>query len=434
MTSLVGGPTCPIPLDRYPVITLAHGGGGRLMNDLIGKMFFTAFDNEYLATRHDAAMLPRSGHRLAMTTDSYVVRPLVFPGGDIGCLGVYGTANDLAMAGAVPRYLSLGLILEEGLPMETLWGVVRSIQGAAIEAGVQIVTGDTKVVEHGKGDGIYLNTAGVGIVEHDLGISPRSVRPGDVVIVSGDIGRHGIAIMAEREGLEFETRIESDCGSVVSSVLALVRSGVEVHCLRDLTRGGLAAALHEIGSTSETTIELSEEAVPSLEDVRGACEMLGLDPLHVACEGRFIAMVPESDAGRAVEVLRAQAMSAEAVVIGRVGAQESAPVLLQTPFGIRRVVDIPSGEQQPRICWAPTGREWKRRLPRASRRRWFTERERSGCFEPRPPTRSARCTRRGPPRYRLPLVPPRRWHDCRPSAAHRPGWRPDDRRRREWSR
>jgi hydrogenase expression/formation protein HypE len=350
MTSISDGPTCPIPLDRYPVVTLAHGGGGRLMNDLIARMFFTAFDNEYLATRHDAAILPEPGHRVAMTTDSYVVRPLVFPGGDIGCLGVYGTANDLAMAGAVPRYLSLGLILEEGLPMEMLWGVVQSIQGAACEAGVQIVTGDTKVVEHGKGDGIYLNTAGVGIVEHDLDIGPRAVRPGDVVIVSGDIGRHGIAIMAERDGLEFKTRLESDCGSVVAPVLALVRAGVEVHCLRDLTRGGLAAALHEIGSTSETTIELSEEAVPALEDVRGACEMLGLDPLHVACEGRFIAVVPADDADRALGVLRTQAMSAEAVVIGRAGARETAPVVLQTPFGVRRVVDIPSGEQLPRIC------------------------------------------------------------------------------------
>ncbi|MBM3890807.1 MAG: hydrogenase expression/formation protein HypE, partial [Verrucomicrobia bacterium] len=255
-------PACPIPISNYPNVMLAHGGGGRLMHQLIEKMLVPAFGNALLDARHDGAVLQIGDARLAFTTDSYVVRPLFFPGGDIGQLAVHGTVNDLAMCGARPLYLSAGFIIEEGLPMETLWRIVQSMRQAADAAGVQLVTGDTKVVDKGKGDGIFINTAGIGVVEHDCVIAPKSVQAGDCLLVNGDLGRHGIAIMAVREGLQFETTIESDSAALAGIVQELLRAGIEVHCLRDLTRGGLASALNEIAETANVGIAIDESAIP----------------------------------------------------------------------------------------------------------------------------------------------------------------------------
>ncbi len=342
--------TCPIPIQQYPAVVMAHGGGGRLMHQLIEKMFVATFGGDNLRTRHDSARLQLPTARLAFTTDSYVVRPLFFPGGDIGKLAVYGTVNDLAMSGARPLYLSLGMILEEGLPMETLWQVVLSIREAAQATGVQIVTGDTKVVDRGKGDGVFLNTSGVGVIEHDLLIAPQSVRTSDAVILSGDIGRHGIAVMAVREGLEFESAIESDCAPLAEPVLALIEAGIEVHCLRDLTRGGLASAVVEIAESAQVGIQLEESHIPVREDVRGACEILGFDPLYVANEGRFVAFVPGAQADKAVELLRRFEVCAGAQVVGEVTVSPRGTVVLRSVIGTSRVVDMLSGEQLPRIC------------------------------------------------------------------------------------
>src|SRR5690606_21995443 len=264
---------------------------------------------------------------------------------DIGTLAVNGTVNDLAMCGARPLYLSAGFILEEGLPMETLWRVVLSMRQAADAAGVTVVTGDTKVVDRGKGDGIFINTAGIGVIEHDVRLGPASVRPGDVIILNGDLGRHGMAIMAAREGLTFESDIESDCAPLAAPVLALLDARVEVRCLRDLTRGGLASSLVEIATTSGLQIQVRESDIPVREDVRGACEILGLDPMYVANEGRFVAFVAPQDAGRALDIL-----GPEAVAIGEVQEERSGLVTLQSAIGANRIVDMLSGEQLPRIC------------------------------------------------------------------------------------
>jgi hydrogenase expression/formation protein HypE len=342
--------SCPIPIQQYPRVLMAHGGGGKLMHQLIEQIFAATFVPPANA-RHDAAALDLAGGRIAFTTDSYVINPLFFPGGDIGSLAVHGTVNDLAMSGARPRYLSAGFILEEGLPMETLWRVVQSMQRAAENVGVQIVTGDTKVVDRGKGDGIFINTAGVGEIQSNREISPQSVQPGDVLLLSGDLGRHAIAIMALREGLEFETTIESDSAPVVEPVLALLDAGIEVHCLRDLTRGGLASALNEIAMSAKMAIAIEEAAIPVSEDVRGACEILGLDPLYVANEGRFVAFVPAEQGDRALEIL--QQFHAEATAIGRVSENSDRAmglVTMQSQIGARRILDMLSGEQLPRIC------------------------------------------------------------------------------------
>lgn len=344
------GSTCPIPISQYPQVLLAHGGGGALMHQLIERMFLPAFGGAHLQSRHDGARLDISGARLAFTTDSYVVRPLFFPGGDIGALAINGTANDLAMCGARPLYLSAGLILEEGLPMETLWRVVQSMKRAADEAGVTLVTGDTKVVDRGKGDGVFINTAGIGAVEHDRVIAPSNVRAGDVVILSGDIGRHGMAIMAAREGLQFESAIESDCAPLARPVLALLEAGIDVHCLRDLTRGGLASALVEIAEASGLHVRIEERAIAVREDVRGACEILGFDPLYVANEGRFVAFVAPADADRALAVLRADLLTNDAATIGAVADSPARLVTMKSRIGATRVVDLLSGEQLPRIC------------------------------------------------------------------------------------
>jgi hydrogenase expression/formation protein HypE len=342
--------SCPIPIEQYPHIMLAHGGGGRLSHQLIEKLFLPAFGNPALEARHDGALIELPSRRLAFTTDSYVVQPLFFPGGDIGSLAVNGTVNDLAMCGARPLYLSVGFILEEGLPTETLWRVVQSMKRTADRAGVQIVAGDTKVVDRGKGDGIFINTAGVGCVESNRPVSPAHVMQGDVVILSGDIGRHGIAIMAVREGLEFETTLESDCTALSGIVLDLLADDIEVHCLRDLTRGGMASALIEIAEAAQVQIEIEEAAVPVIENVRGACEILGFDPIYLANEGRFIAFVPPSDAERTLQRMRAHFSGESACIIGSATPGNPGLVTMRSQIGTTRVVDMISGEQLPRIC------------------------------------------------------------------------------------
>jgi hydrogenase expression/formation protein HypE len=320
------------------------------MQQLIEKMFLPAFRNPALDAAHDGAQLEANGCRLAFTTDSYVVRPLFFPGGDIGSLAVNGTVNDLAMCGAQPRWLSAGFIIEEGLPMETLWRIVDSMRAAAGSAKVEFVTGDTKVVDKGKGDGLYINTAGIGVVEPSRDVSPRRVQAGDAVLVSGDLGRHGIAIMSVREGLAFESPIESDCASLVDLVHQLFDADVKVHCLRDLTRGGLTSVLNEIAQTAQVSIEVEESKIPVSEPVQGACEMLGLDPFYVANEGRLAAFVPSDDAGRARDILRSHPLGQSAEIIGATAAASPGLVTLKSRIGARRVLDRLSGEQLPRIC------------------------------------------------------------------------------------
>jgi hydrogenase expression/formation protein HypE len=343
-------PQCPIKIADYPRVLLAHGGGGRLMHQLIDKMFAKAFANPHQEIRHDGATLAIDGARLAFTTDSYVVHPLFFPGGDIGKMAVCGAVNDLAMCGARPLYLSAGMILEEGLEMETLWRIVRSMQATAAEAGVEIVTGDTKVVERGKGDGIFINTAGIGAIVSPSPIGPAAVRPGDAILLSGDVGRHGIAIMAEREGLAFETPIESDCAPLGGLVGALLASGVDVHCLRDLTRGGLAGALVEIAGVAGLELRVDESAIRVREQVRGACELLGLDPLYVANEGRMIAFVAPEHAERAAAAMRSHPLGLGTQILGRASEETSGRVHMRTSLGTTRVLDMLSGEQLPRIC------------------------------------------------------------------------------------
>ncbi len=343
-------PSCPIPITQYPLVLMAHGGGGKLMRDLLEKMFFSALGPAPAEGRHDSAVLEFPAGRLAFTTDSYVVRPVIFPGGDIASMAVHGTVNDLAMSGARPLWLSAAFILEEGLPMETLWRLVRSMCDAADRCGVRIVTGDTKVVDKGKGDGLFINTAGIGVVEHSLSIAPASVRAGDAVLVNGDLGRHGMAIMSVREGLEFQGHIESDSAPVSALVQKLLAAGVEIHCLRDLTRGGLASALNEIAEDARQRIIIDEKSVPVREDVHAACELLGLDPFQVACEGRFAAFIPAKDADRALAIMRADECGAGSARIGVVEDAQPPLVVLKSAIGASRILDMPAGEQLPRIC------------------------------------------------------------------------------------
>lgn len=349
--------SCPMPLDLHTTVQMAHGGGGRIMRNLIESMFLSAFGpcGKVAGTLspvppHDSAVLEAGGVRLAFTTDSFVVSPLFFPGGDIGKLAVCGTVNDLAMAGARPRWLSAAFILEEGFPLETLGRVVASMRDTAREVGVQIVTGDTKVVDRGKGDGVFINTAGIGVVPAGVEVSPTRVAQGDAILVSGDLGRHGIAILSVREGLGFEMDLTSDCAPLADLVADLVQLGPEVHCLRDLTRGGLAAALNEIASDVRVGIELDEASIPISEPVAGACELLGLDPLYVANEGRLVAMVPAAAADRALALMRRHAVAHNAAIIGRVTSAHPGVVELRGPIGAARILDLLSGEQMPRIC------------------------------------------------------------------------------------
>ena len=340
---------CPLPLRDYPVITMAHGGGGLLMRKLLEHLFWPTFQNPLLAEEHDGAVFQLGDKPLAFSTDSYVVHPLFFPGGNIGTLAVNGTVNDLCMCGARPKFLSAGFILEEGLPIETLWRVVQSMKAAAEEAGAQVVTGDIKVVDKGKGDGLYINTAGIGVVETQA-MSPAHVQPGDAILLSGDVGRHGVAIMAVREGLDFETTIESDCVSLARPVMKLLESGVEVHCLRDLTRGGMATTLVEIAKKAGFRIHIDEDSIAVTEGVKGACEMLGLDPLYVANEGRFIAFVAPQEADQALSVLRSDSFCADATQVGSVLAEKNPIVTLKNRMGSTRILDMLMGEQLPRIC------------------------------------------------------------------------------------
>jgi hydrogenase expression/formation protein HypE len=342
---------CPIPISDYPTITLAHGGGGRLTQMLIERMFLPALSNPALEMLHDGAILDVAGARLAFTTDSFVVSPLFFPGGDIGSLAVHGTVNDLAMCGARPLTLSSALILEEGLPMETLWRVVQSMQQAARVVNVPIVTGDTKVVEHGKGDGMFVNTTGIGVIPPDIRIAPTRAQVGDVVLVSGAIAEHGIAVMSVREGLEFETTLQSDSAplhDLVAHVLDV--AGERVHVLRDPTRGGVASALNEIAAHARVGVRLDEKQIPIGDAVRGACEILGFDPLYVANEGKCIAIVARDIAEQTLAVMRAHPLGERAAIIGEVVAEHPGRVFLRSRIGGMRVVDMLSGEQLPRIC------------------------------------------------------------------------------------
>jgi hydrogenase expression/formation protein HypE len=342
---------CPIPINDYPHVLLAHGGGGRLTHMLIENMFLPSFANPTLDTLGDGALLDVAGGRLAMSTDSFVISPIFFPGGDIGSLAVHGTVNDLAMCGAQPLGLSVGLILEEGLPMADLWRIVQSMQAAAQAVGVPIVTGDTKVVDRGKGDGIFINVTGIGRVPPGVELAPTRARPGDVILVNGPIAVHGIAIMSLREGLEFETTMESDTAPLYDLTVRLLEAvGTDAHVLRDPTRGGLASTLNEIAQQAHTGIRLDEARIPIAEEVRGACEILGLDPLYVANEGKMLAIVAPEAADAALAALRSHPLGAEAAIIGEVVDDYPGKVFLRSRIGGTRVVDMLSGEQLPRIC------------------------------------------------------------------------------------
>jgi hydrogenase expression/formation protein HypE len=345
---------CPVPLRDHPTVQMAHGGGGRVMRQLIESLFRPAFDNPPspfpLPPSHDSTILELDNKKLAFTTDTFVVSPLFFPGGDIGKLAVFGTVNDLAMSGAKPLYLSAGFVLEEGLPLDVLEKIVASMAAAARECGVKIVTGDTKVVDRGKGDGIFINTAGIGQVPQGIEISPARVASGDAILVSGDLGRHGMAIMSVREGLGFEGDIQSDCGNLSGLVESLLALGAEIHCLRDLTRGGLAAALNEIALDMHLGMELDEQKIPVLGPVASACEILGLDPLYVANEGRLVAFVAANAAEKALQIMQSHPAAVTPAIIGRVVKDLAGTVILQGPFGSPRILDLLSGEQLPRIC------------------------------------------------------------------------------------
>lgn len=342
--------SCPLPLRDYPTIVMGHGGGGKLSAELVEHLFLPAFHNPALATLGDSAQFAVDQGRMAFSTDSYVVRPLFFPGGDIGSLAVHGTVNDIAMSGARPLYLSAGFILEEGLPLATLGRIVTSMGAAARRAGVALVTGDTKVVDKGHGDGVYINTSGVGVIPEGIVLGPHLAEPGDVVMVSGEIGLHGIAIMSVREGLEFGTRIESDSAPLHDLVAGMLAASPSVHTLRDLTRGGLAAALNEIAAASAVGIAYDENALPVPPEVAAACDILGMDPVHIANEGKLVAMVPESHADTVFAALRSHPCGARAALIGRVTADHPGVVVARTGLGGSRIVDMQVGEQLPRIC------------------------------------------------------------------------------------
>ena len=351
------GWTCPRPLQNYPTIVMGHGAGGRMMADLIEHLFAPAFDNEWLGQMGDSTVLPPASlvnsltdtPALAFTTDSFVVSPLFFPGGNIGELAVFGTVNDLAMRGAKPLFLSAGFILEEGLPMETLGNIVTAMAQACRSAGVRIATGDTKVVQRGHGDGIYINTSGIGVIPTGVDIGPTNARPGDALLVSGTMGDHGIAIMSVREVLTFQTEIQSDTAPLNGLVEVMLAAG-KIHCLRDATRGGLAAVLNELAASSNVGIEFDETKVPLRPEVNAACEMLGLDPLYVANEGKLVAIVPGEVSEQVLAAMQAHEYGKNAAIIGRVVETHRGMVTAKTSIGGMRVVDVPAGELLPRIC------------------------------------------------------------------------------------
>jgi len=330
-------------------ILLAHGSGGKLAHELVEKSFVKAFANPFLAKLDDSAVIDLSG-RLAFTTDSYVVSPIFFPGGDIGKLAVYGTVNDLAMSGAKPLYLSLAFIIEEGLSQGELNQIVDSARKAAQEAEVKIVTGDTKVVHRGSADKLFINTAGVGIIAEGVDISGSNARPGDKVILSGTIGDHGIAVLSQREGLSFSTQLESDCAPLGSLVAEMLAASPNIHCLRDPTRGGLATTLNELAKQSKVGIRIEEERIPVREEVLGACEMLGFDPLYVANQGKLVAIVPPTQGYRFLQAVRGNNYGKGAVIIGEVRAEHPGRVVMKTCLGASRIVDMMVGDILPRIC------------------------------------------------------------------------------------
>jgi hydrogenase expression/formation protein HypE len=348
--NVMAGLACPIPISDYPHVLLAHGGGGKLSQQIIQKMVVPQFKNELLEPLHDGAVFSLGGARLAFSTDSYVINPIFFPGGDIGELAVNGTVNDLAMCGARPMYLSAAFIIEEGFAMDDLWRVIVSMQRAATVAGVQLVTGDTKVVDRGKGDKIFINTSGIGIVDAGIQIGSQNAHVGDMIIISGPIAVHGIAIMSVRGGLEFESEIRSDTAALNHLVRSMLESSKQIHVLRDPTRGGVASSLNEIAESSHVGITIDEERIPVTEPVRGACEILGLDPLYVANEGKLLAFVSREDADLVLSVMRKDPLGKESAIIGEVVGEHNGTVVMKTSIGGSRVVDMLSGEQLPRIC------------------------------------------------------------------------------------
>ncbi len=341
---------CPAPLPAGETILLGHGSGGRLTSELIRDLFLPAFHNSALARLDDQAMVSVNGCRLAFTTDSFVVNPLFFPGGDIGSLAVHGTVNDLAMGGAQPLFLSAAFIIEEGFSIAELRRVVASFRDAASEAGVEVVTGDTKVVERGSADRLFINTSGIGLVPAGLSLSANQARPGDLVVLNGPIGDHGMAIMAQRAGLEFESTIRSDSAALHGLVADMLKATSEIRCMRDPTRGGLASALNEIAGQSEVGIELEESAIPIREQVRGACEILGLDPLYVANEGKLVAIIGPGTESQILQAMRGHPLGSEAQVIGTVRGEHPGLVTMRTLLGTTRIVDMLAGDQLPRIC------------------------------------------------------------------------------------
>jgi hydrogenase expression/formation protein HypE len=344
------GATCPTPLSDYKEVVLAHGSGGKLSQRLLQSVVLPRFQNELLAPLHDGAIFDLDGSRIAFSTDSYVVSPIFFPGGDIGKLAVHGTVNDLAMCGARPQYLSVAFIVEEGLPMADFRRIIQSMQAAATEAGVLLVTGDTKVVDRGKADKLFINTAGVGLVRAGVNIQPSRAQPGDKIIINGPIAVHGIAIMSVREGLEFETKIESDTAPLNGLVESILDAYQDIHVLRDPTRGGITSALSEIAQAARVGMLLDEAQIPISEEVKGACEILGLDPLYVANEGKLLTILPAAKADRVLAAMHAHPLGQAAAIIGEVTANHAGYVLMKTRVGGTRVVDMLSGEQLPRIC------------------------------------------------------------------------------------
>jgi len=341
---------CPSPLPAKDTVLLGHGSGGTLSANLIRDVFLAAFQNPVLDRLDDQAIVTINGSRLAFTTDSFVVKPLFFPGGDIGSLAVHGTINDLAMGGAKPLFLSAAFILEEGLSIDVLRQVVHSMRDAAAAAGVSIVTGDTKVVEKGSGDQLFINTTGIGVVPEGVNLSASQAHPGDVVLLSGPIGDHGIAILAQRAGLEFESCIASDSAALHGLVSDMLAASAEIRCMRDPTRGGMSSSLNEIAASSKVEIELIEDRIPIHDEVRGACEMLGLDPLYVANEGKLIAIVAPERAKDLLSAMRRHPLGREACLIGRVCEAHPGLVTMRTALGTHRIVDMLSGDQLPRIC------------------------------------------------------------------------------------
>ena len=343
-------PLCPTPIMQHETVQMAHGAGGRLSQALMQRVFMPHIHNSYLDLLDDQAKLDLPPGRVAFTTDSYVVSPIFFPGGTIGELAVNGTVNDLAVGGARPLYLSAGFIIEEGFSLVELETIVVSMAEAARKAGVMIVTGDTKVVGKGQSDKLFINTSGIGIIREGVNLSCRNLRPGDSIILSGTVGDHGMAIMTSREGLSFQSRIMSDCAALSGMIAAMIDVAPAIHAMRDPTRGGVAATLNELALSSGVGIAINETTIPVKAEVRGACELLGIDPLHVANEGKLVVAVAAADAAKVLEVMRSFKHGRDAVIIGSVVDLHPGMVVMRTAFGSQRIIDLPLGEQLPRIC------------------------------------------------------------------------------------